>query len=272
MGTNRPVLLVLLLSLGSCVQSDPPEAPEDEVGLTFNRLIEDMLPDPETSIEVEVTEGGDTVFSEVYPVTFEGSDYVANLGNLQVAAASYDIRASVLPAGESCSVEVDLSSGVDMTVGVLIRNGCSLVLEETEGWSDTTGAEVSEDVIQEFHGGAHCGWETVRFIAFGRYFEGDAYLRDVDGVFAPELFVSHSARQRLDLDEDETARAALLEKGDYLSLDLETELPDDAASLGYHRGIRELFTSPADDGDYVYMVSPEGTERWPRVQPHPACA
>jgi hypothetical protein len=127
-------------------------------------------------------------------------------------------------------------------------------------------------VIQEFHGSAHCGWETVRFIAFGRYFEGDAYLRDVNGVFAPELFVSRSARQRLGFDDDETARAALLEGGDYLSLDLDAELPDDAASLGYHRGMRELFSSPSEDGDYLYVVSPDGTERWPRVRPHPACA
>lgn len=272
MGFFRPALLVFLLALASCVQSDSVDAPEGEVGLTFNRLIEDILPNPETSIELEVIEGGDTVFSEVYPVTFDGSDYVATLGTVQLAAALHQVWASVVPSGESCSVEVDLSSGLDMTIGVLIRKGCWLVVEETEGWSDSSGAEVSEDVIQEFHGSAHCGWETVRFIAFGRYFEGDAYLRDVDGVFAPELFVSQAARQRLGFDDDDTARAALLETGDYLGLDLEAELPDDAVSLGYHRGMRELFSSPSDDGDYVYMVSPEGTERWPRVQPHPACA
>lgn len=159
-----------------------------------------------------------------------------------------------------------------MSVFTLIRHDCSFEVEETEGWHDSAGTQLDRTVIEEFYGPGHCGWESVRFIALGEYFAGDAYLNDPTGVFPAETFVSKAARELLGLGFDDRANAANLDPEDYLTLDLEAELPEGAVSFGYQRGLREWYFSPSDEGDYIYVVSPNATERWPRALPHPGCA
>jgi hypothetical protein len=41
------------------------------------------------------------------------------------------------------------------------------------------------------------------------------------------------------------------------------ELSSDAQFTGFHEGERELWVRPLDQGTAVYVVTPQGTERWP---------
>ncbi len=267
---RRLVFAVVAVSVFLAACASDNETGNGEVALTLGRAIEEIQPDPGTTVEFQILTDDNAVFANTYPVEFSGSDYRTELETVLLDATDYQIRATVKPSGATCSVEVDLSDKVEMTVSALIRTECFLETEETEEWHDASGAVLPTSVIQEFYGGGHCGWEDVRFIALGEYFIGDSYLLDPSNVFDPELFVAASARERLGLGREERAYAANLEPDDYLTFDLDIELPSAVESLGYERGLRELFRSI--DGDYLYVVGPDGVERWPRVLPHPACA
>lgn len=258
----------------ACSASSPPNAEPGpgEVALTLSRVIEEITPQPDSTITFDVSTSEGHVYSETFDVEFSGSDYRATLGTISVAVGEIVVAATIEPQGTRCETTVDLVQGVDVSVSVLVRHECFFEVIETEPWHTDDGETVAESELVEFHGPGHCGWQSVRFIAFGGYFEGDAYIRDPDGRFDETLFVSSEARARLGLDPHTQANAASLEPGDYLTLDLDSALPDDPEDLGYTRGLREIFISAADNGDYLYVVSPGGVERWPRVLPHPACA
>ena len=53
---------------------------------------------------------------------------------------------------------------------------------------------------------------------------------------------------------------------------LHSTLPADARSTGYRIGPIELFLSPRDEDDAIYVVAPSGAERWPRVDPMQLCS
>lgn len=265
--------IALLILLAACTQSDPFDgvAAEGEVGLTLGRIVEEIWLDPSTTVRFEIDDGSTLLKSSTYPVDFDGGNYRQDLTTIYLKPGRYEVRATVEPDGPLCEVVVNLEE-VATSAFTLIRHECSFEVEETEHWHNSAGAPLDRTVIEEFYGGGHCGWESVRFIAFGEYFVGDAYLNDPAGVFPPETFVSKAARERLGLEFDDPANPANLEPDDYLTLDLEAELPEEAVSFGYQRGLRELYFSPSDHGDYIFVVSPNATERWPRALPHPGCA
>jgi hypothetical protein len=49
-------------------------------------------------------------------------------------------------------------------------------------------------------------------------------------------------------------------------------LPADASPTGYQLGPIELYLSPTDQDEGIYVVAPSGAERWPRVDPAGLCA
>jgi hypothetical protein len=49
-------------------------------------------------------------------------------------------------------------------------------------------------------------------------------------------------------------------------------LPADAKPTGYRLGPIELYLSPTDQDEAIYVVAPAGAERWPRVDPMGLCA
>ncbi len=49
------------------------------------------------------------------------------------------------------------------------------------------------------------------------------------------------------------------------------QVPADARPTGYRLGSIELYLSPSDQDQAVYLVAPSGTERWPRADPLPLC-
>ncbi len=243
---------------------------EGGVDLTFGRIIEEIRPEPGTTVTFEIQRSGETIFVNTYDVTFGGSDHQAALATVALPPVQLGVRAQIQPVGTECETTVDLSNGVPMSVNALIRSTCFLEVEETEGWLDNSGAVLTNEEIEEFYGGGHCGWEDVRFIALGEYFVGDAYIRDERGVFDTGWFATAAARERLGLTKEDRANPANLEADEVLRLDLDAELPPDVVPLGYQRGVRELFVSP--DGDYLFVISPQVIEQWPRVTPHPGCA
>jgi hypothetical protein len=107
--------------------------------------------------------------------------------------------------------------------------------------------------MESIAGPSHCGWQsaTMLFIVWppgsGRttQFEGRLNIRDPQGVFG--------ARYRDGLTRN-------------------VSLPADARSTGYRYGAIEIYLSPSDQHQAIYVVSPGDAERWPRVDPIYLCA
>ena len=99
----------------------------------------------------------------------------------------------------------------------------------------------------------HCDWQSATILTIGWPLGTSAqnaghartYIRDPKGV------MGGTYKQRL-------------LKG--------AQLPATARSTGYKLGSIELYLSPADQDEAVYLVAPSGTERWPRADPFYACA
>ncbi|MCI0632836.1 MAG: hypothetical protein L0206_02810 [Actinobacteria bacterium] len=113
--------------------------------------------------------------------------------------------------------------------------------KDEDGWHLT---------LHVINGAEHCGWQSASYLTLAWPLGSDAqtanderriYLRDPGGVFTGEFGVPPP--------------------------DLQATLPPDAAPTGYHRGPWELWSSPTNVEDAVYLVADDGTaERWPRAR------
>ena len=56
------------------------------------------------------------------------------------------------------------------------------------------------------------------------------------------------------------------------TLDLHATLPADAVATGYRYQVLEIYLSPRDQDDVVYVVAPGAVERWQRSDPMTLCA
>lgn len=118
-------------------------------------------------------------------------------------------------------------------------------------WS-REGREVSSFELVAFAGPDHCGWQSATVLIIGwplgtvsrTIADARQYVRDPRGA------VRTSLRDRFVL------RAAL---------------PADARPTGYRHGSIELYLSPTDQDEGIYVVGPGGTERWPRDDPPTGC-
>lgn len=102
-------------------------------------------------------------------------------------------------------------------------------------WVDRTGQVAPPAVLKEQRGPMHCEWDSASFLRY----RGEAYVGDPEGV--------------------------LPTGGTALSYEPRADLPSDAVATGYREGDRELWTSPSVGRDAVYIVTPDGAERWPRL-------
>ena len=122
-------------------------------------------------------------------------------------------------------------------------------------WS-RDGRAVGEFELTTIAGPSHCRWQsaTLLFIAWppgtprttatpGA--QSRFYVRDPEGAF------------------DEMYRERLVRRA---------TLPPDAVVTGYRLGPIELYLSPTDQDEAIYVVAPPGAERWPRVDPQRLCA
>jgi hypothetical protein len=115
------------------------------------------------------------------------------------------------------------------------------------------GREVSGFELSTFAGPDHCGWQSATVLIIGwpagtvsrTIDEAHQYVRDPHGA------VKSSLRDRLVL---------------------HATLPADARPTGYRHGSIELYLSPRDQDEGIYVVGPAGgAERWPRDDPPSGC-
>lgn len=114
----------------------------------------------------------------------------------------------------------------------------------TSIWRTEEGCLVRVDVISDFQGPTHCGWESAHVIVTGRPVgalytspqDGDWYVRDPEGVFRDPALVE--------------------------GFDPAAELPGDAVDTTFRQDDRELWIVPGDESA-IYLRSPGGVERWP---------
>jgi len=120
-------------------------------------------------------------------------------------------------------------------------------------WS-RDGRVVGEFELTTIAGPSHCGWQSATMLFIGwppgtiapTSEQSRFYIRDPQGVFGASY------------------RDRLMRK---------VTLPGNARSSGYRLGAMELYLSPDDQDEAIYVVTPSGAERWPRVPPRtPLCA
>ncbi|MCH7669359.1 MAG: hypothetical protein IIC71_09220 [Acidobacteria bacterium] len=259
-----------------CPTIEPARDSNDVITLTIGRTFDEILSATDVTVCVRIVDpGGATVYADGL-VTRAGRSFSPETTTVSLSPDAYTLRWSYVWPSKvdrlSCAAELNLSDPFDVTATLHIRPTCLAKVEETAPWAGTQGDPAPRSEVEEFVSGGHCNWGQAHFVAIGGYFEGTAYVNDVSGIFSNSRFVSSAARLRLGLTGDFEYFGTELDATDYLTFDPDVVLPVDAVTLGYTRGFRELFTSPADDGDYLYVVSPDGVERWPRIRPVPACA
>lgn len=115
------------------------------------------------------------------------------------------------------------------------------------------GRPVSTQELVTAAGPDHCGWQSATFLTIGwppgtkaaTFAHARMYIRDPLGV------VRSSYRD---------------------ALVLRATLPKDARATGYRHGVLEIYVSPSDQDEAIYVVSPSGAERWPRSDPPSLCS
>lgn len=118
-------------------------------------------------------------------------------------------------------------------------------------WS-RNGQAVDGRELTTAAGPDHCGWRSATFLTIGwpsgtvskTSAEARQYIRDPHGDVRTDL------RDRF--------RA-------------NTPLPSDARPTGHRHGSLEIYVSPSDQDDAIYIVGPGGAERWPRADPMAMC-
>lgn len=115
------------------------------------------------------------------------------------------------------------------------------------------GDPVSNLEFETIAGPPHCGWESATFLFIGwpagtvatTGAQARLYIRDPSGA------VPGSPYRQL--------------------LQSPATLPSDARPTGYRHGVIEVYLSPSDQDQAIYVVSPSDAERWPRSDPMTLC-
>ncbi len=115
------------------------------------------------------------------------------------------------------------------------------------------GRPVKPEELGTIAGPAHCGWESATMLSIG---------------WPPGTLSASSAQSRQYIrDPRGVIRGALRDR-----LVLGAQLPADARSTGYSYGAVEVFVSPTDQDEFIYLVGPGAVERWPRSDPMTLCS
>lgn len=114
------------------------------------------------------------------------------------------------------------------------------------------GQAVPAAELEASAGPNHCDWQSATILTIGWPLGTSAqnaghsrsYIRDPKGV------IGGTYQQRLVKD---------------------AQLPATAKPSGYKLGSIELYLSPSDQDEAIYLVTPSGSERWPRADPTFGC-
>lgn len=107
-------------------------------------------------------------------------------------------------------------------------------------WTNAKGKTQPNTVISSEPGPQHCEWQNVTFLSLGPNPSqgGKQYLRDPAGTIRAEYLATSYAAN--------------------------VELPSDARDTGFRREGSALWVT----ADAAYIVTPNGTERWPQTVGH----
>lgn len=113
--------------------------------------------------------------------------------------------------------------------------------------------------VRSFMGAEHCDWESVIFLSVA-WPPGTTYTAGPGGP--PFRQYVRDAQGDLGAAADQLVGA----------LELDAQLPDDAAATGYHTDTGAELWLGQDADEHVYLVVDGDVERWPRAEPPIACA
>jgi hypothetical protein len=119
-------------------------------------------------------------------------------------------------------------------------------------WS-RNGHGIEGGELTTIAGPDHCGWQSATMLFIG---------------WPPGTRAETSASSRMYTRDPQGAYGAKYRD----MLVRNATLPADARPTGYRLGPIELYLSPTDQDEGIYVVAPSGTERWPRVDPMGLCA
>jgi hypothetical protein len=162
----------------------------------------------------------------------------------------------------ACAWRVQLNDVRKLTVALtaIVLVACGEASPVIGPWEDRAGHVLPDGtdrlndfalVVHVFSGHEHCGWTSITFMHLAwppgkRVTSFDhvrQFMRDPNGAYGgPGLSGS---------------------------LDLRAELPADAQNTGFHQEGWTLWVDP--EGDFVYLVSDNRVERWPRADPPVLC-
>jgi len=102
-------------------------------------------------------------------------------------------------------------------------------------WKNARGEDISESVISDRSGPAHCDWQSTTWLTY----LGEKYVRDPNHV--------------------------LPKNGSVVSFIANADLPNDAQSTGLRKEDFELWTSASHSNKAVFLGDSNGVEQWPRA-------
>ena len=115
------------------------------------------------------------------------------------------------------------------------------------------GRPVKPEELGTIAGPAHCGLQTTTFLSIG---------------WPVGILSTSSAQARQYIRDPQGVLRSRLRPGQ----DLNVTLPSDARPTGYTYGQIQIYLSPSDQDDAIYVVGPAGAERWLRSEPMTLCA
>ena len=180
----------------------------------------------------------------------------------QIEPSAPTIAATGVKTGARVQVAFDgrtprSPSGAYLLTRFVVRNsGLGAVFDATPpypGYAWTRdGRSVKPEEFGTIAGPGHCGWQSATFLSIGwpvgtlstSAAQARQYIRDPNGVVRSIL------RDRLDLN---------------------ARVPSDARPTGYTYDSIQVYLSPTDQDEAIYVVGPFGSERWPRSDPMTLC-
>jgi immunoglobulin-like protein involved in spore germination len=245
-GTELPPIAVALPQTGASVQGPITIAGSADVF--------------EATVSIRVLDANGDVIAETFAMASCGTGCRGDFST-QVEVPIDAEQPGTIQVFESSAKDGSMINTVEIPVTLV--PGTASATESVEGtWVDGNGVplpagspDAAGTVLFVFRGAEHCQWQSVTFMHLGW----------------PVGTVSNSPDQWRQYVRDPLGRFddGALHVG-YLS---DTSLPSDAADTGYHRGPWQLWVSPSQADDAVFVVDADtgAVERWGRATPPILC-
>ena len=196
-------------------------------------------------VEAVGTEAGSYTVSVAF--THETTDITADPGTI---------------AQDECDTEMDMALGESVSVTVVPYGFC---FWPTFGlWRTADGTPVSPNQVHLSVGSDHCNWEDIFFLVVGEGW-GVTY----GGGAVMSLPIEYLVDAHINTTDTTSATPTTVSPDDIRRFAILDELPGDAVLSEFRTPGMILYWSAS--GDFVYVVTPEHVEQWPRLSRLPGC-